>query len=133
MGTLFSTVHYTLHKMKFLPVILFVFLVIAGYHASSLDSLKNVNGVQVICGKQCEKINKMFKKKFEKVCPKQVCEDEKKKDKIFKKHGCEEPCVKTFAGEEEHDHDHENEEGNGENGAGLLTGSVLTILIAQFL
>merc|ERR1712035_105832 len=112
MGTLFSPVHYTLHKMKFLPVILFVFLVIAGYHASSLDSLKNVNGVQVICGKQCEKINKMFKKKFEKVCPNQVCDDEKKKDKIFKqfddkiekifkKHGCEEPCVKTFAGEEE--------------------------------
>merc|ERR1712050_238644 len=127
MGTLFSTVHYTLHKMKFLPVILFVFLVIAGYHASSVDSLKDGELAKTavkamdVCGKQCKKINKAFKKKFEKHCPEQVCKDEATKDKIFKqfdnqiekafkKFKCEEPCVKSFDGEKEHDHDHEHEE-----------------------
>merc|ERR1712066_953670 len=121
MGALFSTSYcaHILFEMKFL-VIFTIFLVIAGhYQASSLDSdaLKKA-GANAICTKNCEKTNKQIKKIFDKKCPEQVCKNEKVKENIFKqfdkrvetvlkkKLGCEEVCVKTFAGEEEHDHDH---------------------------
>merc|ERR1712156_607173 len=129
------------HKMKNLAFLTIFCMVIAGHGASLDGDLKKV-GVDAICQKQCDSANKFFKKKFDKACPEQVCKNEKVKENIFKqfdkkvekfmkKHGCEEVCIKTFvASEEEHDHDHEEEKGNG---AGFLTGSVLTILMTQFL